>query len=101
MQSHLLVWTIRWRIGPHQDFELPTTRSWRVGRRRSRVGHAESEFLEHPRRRAHAIALLEVFFGDDAPFVNDESAGVRHAALLVARLDPMKRVLVDHVLSVP
>src|SRR5216683_3460347 len=100
MQSHLLERTVRWRIRPHLDLELLTIRPWRVGRRRSRFERAESVFLEHPRRRAHAIALLEVFFRDDAPFVKDESAGVRHAALLVARLDPIKRVLVDEVLLV-
>src|SRR5229473_4645696 len=100
MQSHLLERTVRWRIGPHLDLKLLTTRSWRFGRRRSRFGGAESVFLECPRRGSHTIALFEVFLRDDAPFVEHERAGVRHAALLVARLDPVKRVLLDQVLLV-
>src|SRR6266403_1034258 len=100
MQSHLLERTVRWRIGPHLDLELLTIGAWRFGRRRSRFGRTESVFLEDARRGSHTIALLEVFFRDDAPFVEHERAGVRHAALLVARLDPVKRVLLDQVLLV-
>ena len=100
MQSHLLERTVDGCVGPDLDFELPTTCPWRVGRRRSHFGRAESVFLEYPRRGSHTIALLEVFLRDDAPFVEHERAGVRHAALLVARLDPVKRVLLDQVLLV-
>src|SRR5258708_16950290 len=100
MQSHLLVRTVRWRIRPHLDLELVTIRSWHVGRRRGRCGRTESVFLEYPRRGSHTIALLEVFSGDDASFVEHERAGVRHATLLVTRLDPVKRVLLDEVLLV-
>src|SRR5258708_40271515 len=92
MQSHLLVRTVRGRIGPYLDLELLTIRSWRVGRRRGRFGRTQGVFLEHARGGPHTIALLEVFFRDDAPFVKHECAGIRRAVLLVARLDPVKRV---------
>src|SRR5258708_6815146 len=100
MQTHLLVRTVRRRIRPYLDLELLTIRSWRVGRRQARFGRTERIVLEYPRRGSHTIALVEVFLRDDAPFVEHECAGVRHAALLVARLDPIKRVLVDEVLLV-
>src|SRR5579859_4585559 len=100
MQSHLLVWTVRWRIRPHLDLELLTTLPRRVGRRPGRFERTERVFLEYPRRGTHTIALLEAFFSDDAPFVKHERAWVRHAALLVARLDPVKSMLLDQVLLV-
>src|SRR5258708_1342303 len=100
MQSQLLVRTVRWRIRPHLDLELLTIRSWRGGRRRGGLGPPRERFPRYPPRGAHPVALLEVFFRDDALFVEHERAGVRHPALLVARLDPVKRVLLDQVLLV-
>jgi len=64
MQSHLLVWTVRWRIRPHLDLELLTTLPRRVGRRPGRFERTERVFLEYPRRGTHTIALLEAFFSE-------------------------------------
>src|SRR5437870_5333491 len=100
MQAHLLVRTVCGRIGPYLDLKPWTTRPLGVGERRRCYGRAEGVFLEDARPRSHAIALLEVFLRDDAPRVEHERAGVRDALLLVARLDTVKRVLLDQVLLV-
>src|SRR6266581_3747722 len=100
MQPHLLVRTVGRRIRPYLDLELWTTRALDIGAERRCARCAEGILLENARCRSHAMALLEVFCRDDSSLIQHERAGVRHAALIVARLDTVKRVLLDQVLLI-
>src|SRR5712691_270953 len=100
MRPHLLVRTVGGCIRPNLDLELWTTRALDIGAERRCSRCAEGILLENACCRSHAIALLEVFCRDEAAVIQLERAGVRHSALIVARLDTVKRMLLDQVLLV-
>lgn len=62
------------------------------------LGCAEGPFLEDSRGGSNPVALLEMFLRDNAVLVDQERAGIGDAELLIAGLDPIKRVLFDQVL---
>src|SRR5579859_4549673 len=71
--------------------------------RRSEAGSLRTYRARIPRISAPWDAhdsFARSVFQRDAPFVEHERAWVRHAALLVARLDPVKSMLLDQVLLV-